>query len=140
MNRTYFYGALLVVGSLALTGSAMAKDNDKDHDHHHEARQIREHREHERHDAHEVREAREARERRLRERREHERHEWARRHEHHDNGKHLGWEKGKHNPHQNAAFHPPAPNSAPAPHPVHTSYPNRPARTHQHHDPATQGK
>lgn len=140
MNRTYFYGALLVIGSLGLTGSAMAKDNDKDHDHHGDVRQVREHHEEARHEAHEAREAREARERHLREQREHARQQWARQHEHHDNGKHLGWEKGKHNPHQNAAFHPPAPNTAAAARPVHTSYPHHPTRPHQHHDPAAQGK
>jgi len=105
MKRAWVYCAVLALGTLGLSGTAAARDNDHEHGHG-QAHQSKHHdRDHgnwkssHRANYHETARA-------------HERREWAekqREHRelvahhhhatHHNNGKHVGWEKGKHNPH-----------------------------------------
>jgi len=131
MKKASLFCALVIAGTLGLSGSTAAKDRDKDF-RHHEAREARAH--HDDHARHEAWEREhQARERRERERREREHREWARNHhEHHDNGRHLGWDKGRHNPHRNTAL---TESSATPSH-----HPPRPVRQPIHNEPPTQGK
>ncbi|HVZ18605.1 MAG TPA: hypothetical protein VG897_15905, partial [Terriglobales bacterium] len=94
-------------------GTAVADNHDKDFRHHeirkHEARRAAEHR-------------------------QHERREWAR--EHHDNGKHVGWEKGRNNPHHATYHHAPGPR----PHPGPVAHANGPHPHGPVHPMPAQGK
>jgi hypothetical protein len=140
MKRVLMYGALVALGLVALSTSAVAKDHDRDHqrrdvrelrhEEHHHGRV--EHRGHERHVAEHRKH--EGNEHLARERRERERREWARHHHHQSTmGHHEGWERGRNNPHDHdgAVNHPSAvpATTAHATRPPHSTYTNRPVRT-----------
>lgn len=99
MKRAFLYLAMLAIGTFGVTATAAARDHDGNKGRHHEARDFR-NRDRDR-GRQEVREHRREEFRTRENRYRDQRRDWDARHRHHrDNGKHMGWQKGRGNPHQ----------------------------------------